>query len=153
MSYQDRLHDYGARDGYSEYRPWITFYNASKLKELTDVARADKNAAGDIERLEALIADLREYRHALAARYAELATMAYSERLELERRPDGWRGGNITYYIRTVRRYADGTETVTAHESFPGKQRRDALKRFDELKQQRPGIEARVDIEKRSWER
>ena len=150
MSYAERFyHD----NSLAEVRPWILFHRPEKLTELQDVERADKNAAGDIATLEKLLADLREYRQALAARYAELATMAYSERLELERRPDGWRGGNITYYIRTVRRYADGTETVTAHESFPGKQRRDALKRFDELKRQRPGIEARVDIEKRSWER
>ena len=151
MSYQARLHDYVARDGYAEFRPWITFYNSAKLKELPDVARADRNAAGDIERLEALITDLKEYRQALAARYAELETMAYTERLELERKPSY--GGGVTFYIRTVRRYEDGTETITAHDSYPGKQRRDALKRFDELKRQRPGIEARVDIEKRSWER
>ena len=152
MSYRDRFSEYGSRDGYAEFRPWITFYKPEKLKELGDVARADKNAAGDIERLEALVSDLKEYRQALAARYAELETMPYTERLELERRPS-WGGGGATYYLRTVRRYADGTETITAHESFPGKQRRDALKRFEELKKQRPGIETVVDIAKKSWER
>lgn len=153
MSYRDRFSEYGSRDGYAESRPWIMFRKPEKLADSHEVSEADISAARDIKTLEALLDDLREYRQALAARYAELETMPYTERLELERRPDGWRGGNITYYLRTVRRYQDGTETITAHESFPGKQRRDALKRFDELRRQRPGIEAIKDIEKKSWER
>ena len=127
--------------------------DVDKLKEAGEVARADATAARDIAALESLISDLKEYRQELAARYAQLETMAYTDRLELERRPDGWRGGNITYYLRIVRKYEDGTEAQQMHETFPGKQRRDALKRFEELKKQRPGIKAVKDIEKRSWER
>lgn len=152
MSYRDRFSEYGNRDGYAESRPWIMFRKPEKLTDAGEVSQADLSAARDIETLEGLLADLREYRQALAARYAELETMPYTERLELERRPS-WGGGGVTYYLRTVRRYADGTETITAHESFPGKQRRDALKRFEELKKQRPGIETVVDIAKKSWER
>lgn len=140
-------------NGYAESRHWITFYKADKLKELAEITAADKRAGQDIAELENLIADLKEYRQALAARYAQLETMSYTDRLELERRPDGWRGGNITYYLRIVRKYEDGTEAQQYHETFPGKQRRDALKRFEELKKQRPGIEAVKDIEKKSWER
>ena len=152
MSYSERIKDTYHSD-YAESRPWITFYKADKLKALAEIAHADKRAAQDIAELENLIADLKEYRQALAARYAQLETMSYTDRLELERRPDGWRGGNITYYLRIVRKYEDGTEAQQYHETFPGKQRRDALKRFEELKKQRPGIEAVQDIAKKSWER
>lgn len=152
MSYSERIKD-TYHSGYAESRPWITFYKTDKLKELAEIAHADKRAAQDIAELENLIADLKEYRQALAARYAQLETMPYTDRLELERRPDGWRGGNITYYLRIIRKYADGTEAQQYHETFPGKQRRDALKRFEELKKQRPGIEAVQDIAKNSWER
>lgn len=36
---------------------------------------------------------------------------------------------------------------------LPGKERRAALKRFEELQKARPGIECKIDIEKRAWER
>lgn len=153
MSYSERIKGYNARDYGAEARPWIMFYNAGHLKELKEIAHADKRAAQDIAELENLISDLKEYRQALAARYAQLETMAYADRLELERRPDGWRGGNITYYLRVVRKYEDGTENVMQNEAFPGKRRREAIKCFDELRKQRPGIEAVKDIEKKKWER
>ena len=152
MSYRDRFHDYGATSYGAEVRPWILFRDPAKLETSKEVTRADKTAAQDIATLEALLADLREYRQDLAGRYAQLETMAYTDRLELERRPSYGSGG-VTYYIRQVRRYEDGAETITAHESYEGKRLRDALKRFEELKKQRPGIEVRVDIERRSWER
>ena len=153
MSYSERIKGYNAREYGAEARPWVMFYNADHLKELAEIAHADKRAGQDIAELENLIADLKEYRQALAARYAQLETMAYTDRLELERHPNSWRGGNVTYYLRIVRKYEDGTEAQQYHETFPGKQRRDALKRFEELKKQRPGIEAVKDIGKKGWER
>lgn len=41
----------------------------------------------------------------------------------------------------------------TATETFPGKERHAAIKRFEELKKERPGIEYIKDIERKSWER
>ena len=61
--------------------------------------------------------------------------------------------GSITYYIRYFTEYEDGTKAETATESFPGKERHAAIKRFEELKKVRPGIEYIKDIEKKSWER
>ena len=51
------------------------------------------------------------------------------------------------------RRYEDGTEVDELHEHFPGKQRREALARYEALKRSRPGIQAEKDIDRRSWER
>jgi len=50
-------------------------------------------------------------------------------------------------------RYEDGTEIQELNEHYTGKQRREALARFEELRKQRPGIELVKDIEKRSWEK
>lgn len=47
----------------------------------------------------------------------------------------------------------NGTKVETATETFPGKERRAAIKRFEELKKERPGIDYIKDIEKKSWER
>ena len=62
-------------------------------------------------------------------------------------------GSGVLYYVRIVRAYQDGTEVQELAETYQGKQRREALARFEELKKQRPGIEIMKDIEKRSWER
>lgn len=111
----------------------------------------DESAARLIERCEEVIAALKEYRQALAARYAELDAAPYSLRLELERKPS-YSGSGVLYYVRIVRSYQDGTEVQELAETYQGKQRREALARFEELKKQRPGIETVKDIERRNWE-
>ena len=81
-----------------------------------------------------------------------LQTAPYKLRLELKREA-GWRGKGVDYYVNIYRTYEDGTEVMELNEHYTGKQRREALARFEELKKQRPGIEIMKDIEKRSWER
>ena len=76
----------------------------------------------------------------------------YALRLELERK-QSYSGSGVLYYVRIIREYQDGTEVQELAETYQGKQRREALARFEELKKQRPGIEIMKDIEKRSWER
>lgn len=151
MSYKNRLECYGRRVEIGEARPYVYFYDADRLKTVEEVARADHRAEQDIKTLETIIADLREYRQALAARYAGLETMVYKSVLKLERVPH-WQG-HINYFVTIDRVFEDGTTTTELREVFPGKQRRDAIKRFEELKKQRPGIEAVKDIAKRDWER
>lgn len=151
MSYQSRIERYGRRVEIGEARPYIYFYDADRLKTVDEVARADRSAAQDIKTLEAIIADLREYRQALAARYAGLETMVYRSVLKLERVPH-WKG-NINYFVTIDRIFEDGTTTTELSEKYAGKDRREAFKRFDELRKQHPGIETKKDIGKRSWER
>lgn len=150
MSYQERIEN-TYHTAYAEARPWITFYKTAKLRSSADVQRADDQAARDIAEMEKLIDDLKEYRQALAARYAQLETMPYRDRIELERSP-GYNSG-VKYYLRIMRRYEDGTEDQLEFHCYDGKQRREALKAFEDLKRERPGIEAVKDIEKKSWER
>ena len=150
MSYKERIEN-TYKTAYAEARPWIMFYKTAKLRSSADVQRADDRAARDIAEMEKLIDDLKEYRQALAARYSQLETMSYRDRLELQRVPNC--GSGVVYYVRTRRIYEDGTETELKYQRFEGKQRREALKAFEDLKKQRPGIEAVKDIEKKSWER
>ena len=96
-----------------------------------------------------MLDDLTEYRQALAARYAALSTMPYTLRLELERIPD-WGSGRVKYYVRLVKTYEDGTAVKELEEVYAGKQRREALARFEALRKERPGIEAVKDIERRA---
>lgn len=151
MSLQNRFSRYGSPT--DEWNETIHIYHTKpeKLATAKEVVSRDQNAARDIAAFEALIADLREYRQALAARYAALETMPYKRLLKLEREPD--RGHGVRYYISVYRIFEDGTKGSELFERYDGKQRRDALKRFEALKKQYPGIEAVKDIERRSWER
>ncbi|MBS7403100.1 MAG: hypothetical protein KIG37_06115 [Oscillospiraceae bacterium] len=122
-----------------------------RLREIRGHRCNDDNAARLIAGCKRLISQLTEYRQDLAGRYNALATMPSKDSIELQRYPRI--GGGITYYIRHFTEYEDGTRVETETETFPGKERRAALKRFEELKKARPGIECKIDIEKRPWER
>ena len=151
MSYETLFQRYGSPSTDAEIR--ITAYLIRPDKLTADrIPWNDDQAARLISGCESLIASLKEYRQALAERYAMLQTAPYKLRLELERKPS-YNGSGVLYYVRIIREYQDGTEVQELAETYQGKQRREALARFEELKKQRPGIEIVKDIEKRSWER
>ena len=151
MSYETLFQRYGSPSKEAEIR--ITAYLTRPDTLPADrIPWNDERAARLISGCESLIASLKEYRQALAERYAMLQTAPYKLRLELKREA-GWRGKGVDYYVNIYRTYEDGTEVMELNEHYTGKQRREALARFEELKKQRPGIEIMKDIEKRSWER
>ena len=151
MSYETLFQRYGSPSREAEINIRGYLVKPDKLTQ-ERIRGFDESAAGIIARCEETIAALKEYRQALAARYAELDAAPYSLRLELERKPS-YTGSRVLYYIRIIRAYQDGTEVLELNEAYTGKDRRTALARFEELKKQRPGIEIMKDIEKRSWER
>ena len=116
------------------------------------IAHYDQSAARTIAECRQLIDQLTEYRQALAERYAKLATAAYRDRLELRRDP-GYRGKPVTYSVRIVRTYGDGTTEQPLSETYSGADRRKAFARFAEIRRQRPGIDAVQDTDRRAWER
>lgn len=128
------------------------FQHPDKLTTPERVAYYDRSASGTIQRMEEYIEALRGYRQALAARYAALASMPYDYRLDLIRRR-GWYDKRVTYTVALVREYQDGHEEAEESTTYPGVQRREAIKAFEVLKKSRPGIACNVDIEKRPWER
>lgn len=117
---------------------------------LDRIQRNDESAARIIADCEKIAEELKGYRQALAARYAELSTMPYTLRLELIRER-GWKGP-VTYWLRLVRHYADGHEEKETETSYPGNERHKALKAYREELKARPGIETKLDIEKSRWE-
>lgn len=123
-----------------------------KLTDLGAVTLYDRSAADTIQRMEEAVEALKGYRQALAKRYAELAAMPYTLRLDLIRNK-GWYDKRVTYYLRLVRVYADGHEVSEQEEKYPGTQRRDAINAFEAMQRERPGIECKMDISKKSWEK
>lgn len=92
------------------------------------------------------------YRQALAERYAVLATMPYTLRLDLIRNK-GYFDKKVTYTLRLVRVYEDGHEQNEQETIYPGTQRRDAIRDFEDMQRERPGILCKMDIGKKSWEK
>ena len=150
MSYHDLLNQYGHERPQAETRVYIFAQAPQKLTMPEEVAYRDRTAAQDIKRLEKLVEDLKDYRRALASRYAELETLPYTYLLKLERVPH-WKG-HIEYVITLTKTLSDGTKTQDLREVFPGKDRRKAFARAAELRRQRPGIPNEEDIARRPWE-
>lgn len=147
MAYQDWFG--GWQSGTVQLRG---YFQPPEVLEPERIQAADRSAARLLAGARQLVEDLAAYRQALAERYAALSVMPYRDRLELERRPDSWRG-KIYYYVRIVRTYEDGTKVNLISESFPGADRSKALTRFQALQKERPGIEAVKDIARRAWEK
>ena len=151
MSYHDLLYRFGSEQESAEVRPYIYIQHPRKLSTPEEIMYRDKDAAANIQRLESIIADLKDYRQALAARYGELETMPYTRLLKLERCPH-WKG-NIEYTVTITKTFPDKTDIKELREVYSGKDRRKAISRYEELKKQFPGIPCEMDIEKRQWEK
>lgn len=151
MSYHNLLFRYGYEQESGETTVHIYVQAPHKLTTPQEIAHRDGYAAQDIARLEKIIEDLKDYRNALAARYGELETMAYTRVLRLERYPH-WKG-HIEYIVTITRKYEDKTEIKELREVYQGKERKQAFARAKELLKQYPGIPYEEDTEKRSWEK
>ena len=93
---------YGGEQLEAEQRVYIYVQQPKRYKTPEDIARKDADIARQIERMQRLIDDLRDYRVALAQRYAELETMPYTRVLTLKRDPSY--KGRITYWVTITRR-------------------------------------------------
>lgn len=152
MSYHDLLKMYGGGERLeAEHREFVYVQQPRRYKTTEDIARKDSDIARQIARMERLIDDLRDYRVALAQRYAELETMPYTRVLTLKRAPSY--KGRITYWVTITLELTDGTKIDELREQFPGKDRAKAFARFAALQKQYPGIASVKDVARRSWER
>lgn len=150
VSYHDLLTMYGGEQLESEQRVYIYVQQPKRYKTTEDIARKDADIARQIERMERLIDDLRDYRVALAQRYAELETMPYTRVLTLKRDPSY--NGRVTYWVTIARELADGTKIDELREQYAGNERAKAFARFSALQKQYPGIASVKDVARRSWE-
>ena len=151
MDYRKHFNNWQCDDT-TEVRVKRIIYDPKKLDTTERIRYYDNTADSFIAECQTAIKYMQEYRQALASRYAELETMLYIERLELVRYKI-WRNSPVTYRIRIIRTYEDGTTRNELDESYSGKDRRAAFDRFTKLKQQRPGIEAIQNTAKKSWEK
>jgi hypothetical protein len=151
MSYRKYLTRYGSPSDTAEIRCNIFLVDPAKIAEHKDIIWRDKIIAENIFELEAIISALKDYRHALAARYGELETMPYKRLLMLDRCVH-WKG-HKEYIVTITRICEDKTRIQELREVYPGKERHKAIARYHELQKQYPGIESEMDITKQKWER
>ena len=151
MSYHDLLKMYGSEQETAEQRIYIYVEQPHTLKTPHDIAWRDGQVAAEIKRMESMIDDLRDYRVALAQRYAELETMPYTRVLTIKRDPSY--KGRITYWVTITRELTDGTKIDELREQYAGQERAKAFARFAALQKQYPGITSVKDVARRSWER
>ena len=151
MRYNEMFTRYGSPSEQAEIyiRSYLT--RPDKLDTAQRIKDYDKSAADTIQQCKELIEDLGLYRQDLARRYAELETMPYKLRIELERQKRY--DNKVHYYVRIIKAYEDGSEIREIDEAYAGTERHEALARFNQLKKERPGIEAVKNIEKGKWEK
>ena len=151
MTYKELFDDWHCRDGYANHTLYVNCYRPDKLSTVAEILQNNERASRTIAELESYITALREYQQELSKRAAQLETMGYKLLLKLERYKH-YQGG-VEYYITLTKTLDDGTQVKELSETYTGKERRQAIARFEALKKERPGIEAIIDIEKKSWER
>ena len=151
MTYKELFGDWYCRDGYANHTLYVNCYRPDKLSTVAEILQSNERASRTITELESYITALQEYQQELAKRAAQLETMGYKLLLTLKRYKR-YQGG-VEYYITLTKTLDDGTQIKELSETYTGKERRQAIARFEALKKQRPGIEAVKDIEKESWER
>ena len=131
------------------------FTRADHIESIEHVQSQDKKAVNTINELLELAELLKEYRKTLFERAQEFLTAGYAMQLKITRNIDCW-NDNKKFYVIEVLKILDlkNAEPVTVlQETYEGKERHTALKRFEQLKKLYPNIETIKNIDKRSWEK
>lgn len=149
MSYQDLF----THRPEAELRRFIYIKKPEAIGSIKDIEYYENRARQAIAECEEMIKTLQEYRQALYERYTVVSATNYTLFLKLERRVHY---NNSKSYVITIVKRFEGNNVDDAEilrESYEGKERHKALKRFEALKKEYPNIENEIDIEKKHWER
>lgn len=137
----------------NDLHTYLHIKKPSAIGSIEDVMYYSGRAQQAIHEAEERIALMKEYQQALYERYQEIYGTNYKLFLLLKR--EVHYSGTKSYVI-TISKKFDGNnvaDEITLRETFEGKERHKALKRFEELKKEYPNIENEKDIAKRQWER
>ncbi len=131
------------------------FTRADHIESIEHVQSEDKKAVNTINELLEFAELLKEYRKTLYDRAQEFLTAGYAMQLKITRNIDCW-NGNKKFYVIEILKILDLQNAEPLHilkETYEGKERHTALKRFEQLKKLYPNIETIKNIDKRSWEK
>lgn len=140
-------------NGEAEIHRRIYIRQPDKIDSIKNLEYYNRNASEAIAEAEKAIEVLKEYQQALFHRYQEILQANFKMLLRLER-VVSYSGAKS--YVITISKRFDGSniaDEIISKETFPGKERHNALKRFEALKKEHPNIETEIDIAKKQWER
>lgn len=124
------------------------------LNTIEECKKWDGYALRDMENIKEILAKLEEYRSMLAQRAMDIASSQYSYKLTLVREKH-WYNNTVTYKINLWKVYPEANKIQSVSvfsEVYAGKERHTALKRFEQLLKEYPGIDYEKDISKAAWE-
>ena len=144
---------YGSPAREANERINIYHVRADCIENMRRIKDEDTRAVREIEEMKKYIETLKAYRQTLYERAQKLCAAAYHLQLKLKRNIDSYH--NKKWYIVSISKIYEengiAPETVS-EETYSGKERAAALKRFEVLKKQYPNIEHIKEIEKYQWE-
>lgn len=137
----------------NEIRLNAILLHPDELKSTETLYKTDLRISQDIRNAEQLIKLLQEYRQALFERSRKVSAAVYTPVLKFWRKKNFY-NKKVTYHLTVCLRSSDPliSEQETLSESFPGTARRDAFRRFEELKKNHPGILTEEHTQKERWE-
>ena len=128
---------------------------ADCIKDMKHIQSEDERARRTISEMLEYIETLKEYRKTLFDRAQEICAASYRLQIKIKRSIDSWK--NKKYYTVTLSKIYDEAAHMTPdnviEETFEGKERAKALKRFEALRKEYPNTEAIKEIDKYQWER
>lgn len=146
---------YGSPARETDERINIYQTRADCIKDMKHIKNEDERAKRTISEMLEYIEVLKEYRKTLFARAQEICAASYRLQLKIKRSIDSWK--NKKFYTVTLSKIYDESAHMSPdnviEETFDGKERSKALKRFEALRKEYPNTEAVKEIDKYQWER
>ena len=145
---------YGSPAKEANERVDIYHTRADCIDNMRRITAEDRRAVREIAEMQKYIEVLKAYRKTLYERAQALCTAAYHLQLKVKRTIDPYHNKKwYTVSIAKIYEESGISPEITLEETYSGKERAAALKRFEKLKKQYPSIEHIKEIDKYKWER
>lgn len=135
-----------------EIRASVFLVSPATIKTIEKLQYYERSADRGILEAEAIVKKMKEYKMMLYQRAQVLTTAGYHYKLKLERCIN-YSNNRKNYTVTIYKIFESVGEIVELQEKYTGVERNKAIARFNQLKKERPNIEAETDIQKRKWER
>lgn len=123
-----------------------------RLHTEKDILNSFARVNQDLERLEEVILELKAYQIELTNRYNYIKTAPTKQKIKLYREKRYQE--KVFYYIQFYDvNLTDGHEEMTNSIKYTGKERKQAIEHFGQLKKEKNNTIFEKDIERKSWER
>ena len=138
----------------SDLRIWCLRTNPKNLHTVEECRKYDAYAVRDIERLREAITEMEAYRKLIAERAAAIMAVPGVPKLTIARQKSYY-DKRVTYRVVLWECYdnKDIKDRVIEEHLFNGRERKQALEKFEALKKTHPGITAERHLDKERWER